>query len=216
MSTLTPAQRKDLRARAHHLDPVVLVGDAGLTDAVMAEVERALASHGLIKVRMAGDDREARGEAMARIVRDTGALPVQIIGKLLVLYRADGDAQAAKAPARPRLGAPRAAGTKDDSARGAAGGVRQRAERNDKAFWDGKAEGRARRAAAGPAGAGQRAARPVRSGPAGFGRRHAAGLGRRQPAGFGSRPPSPGGRLPIGRRRRYDANRCTGSATRRP
>ena len=110
MSTLSPDERRSLRARAHHLDPVVLVGDAGLTDAVMAEIGRALAAHGLIKVRVAGDDRDARGEMMARIARDADAQPVQIIGKVLVLYRAEGDPLAAAKPARPTLGAARPRG----------------------------------------------------------------------------------------------------------
>jgi RNA-binding protein len=84
---LTPAERKEKRADAHHLDPVVLVGSDGLTTAVSKEVDAALRSHGLIKVRVFSDDREAR-EAMLATLSDTlGAAPIQHIGKLLVLWR---------------------------------------------------------------------------------------------------------------------------------
>ena len=85
--SLTPAERKTLKARAHGLDPVVIVGDAGLTPGVLAEVERSLVAHELIKVRVAGDDREARLAMRERIVEELGAAPVQTIGKLLVFYR---------------------------------------------------------------------------------------------------------------------------------
>ncbi len=85
--TLTPAERQALKARAHALDPVVLVGDAGLTPAVLAEVERALGAHELIKVRVAGDDREARLAIRDRIVGELDAASVQTIGKLLVFFR---------------------------------------------------------------------------------------------------------------------------------
>ena len=54
---LTPAQRKDKRADAHHLDPVVMIGGDGLTDAVVKEIDAALKAHGLIKVRVFSDDR---------------------------------------------------------------------------------------------------------------------------------------------------------------
>ena len=57
---LTPAQRKEHRAEAHHLDPVVMVGGDGLTPAVKKEIHNALNAHGLIKVRVFSDDRVAR------------------------------------------------------------------------------------------------------------------------------------------------------------
>jgi RNA-binding protein len=84
---LTPAERKDQRALAHHLDPVAFVGNDGLTPAVSAEVDRALAAHGLIKVRVFSDDRAARGAMLAELCERLGAAPVQHIGKLLVLWR---------------------------------------------------------------------------------------------------------------------------------
>jgi putative YhbY family RNA-binding protein len=84
---LTPAQRKEQRANAHHLDPVVMIGDQGLTDAVTREVDLALTSHGLIKVRMFSDVRADREAALATLADQLGAAPVQHIGKLLVLWR---------------------------------------------------------------------------------------------------------------------------------
>ena len=84
---LTPAQRKDKRADAHHLDPVVMIGGEGLTPAVVKETDAALKSHGLIKVRVLGDDRAAREEMFAQLCDELNAAPIQHIGKLLVLWR---------------------------------------------------------------------------------------------------------------------------------
>jgi len=84
---LTPAQRKDHRAEAHHLDPVVMVGGDGLTAAVKKEIDLALNSHGLIKVRVFSDDRAAREAMFAALADELGAAPIQHIGKLLVLWR---------------------------------------------------------------------------------------------------------------------------------
>jgi len=87
MKELTPAERRALKARAHHLDPVVMIGDAGATPGVLHEIDLALKSHELIKVRVLGDDRERR-EAMAdEICAALDASPVQHIGKILVLFR---------------------------------------------------------------------------------------------------------------------------------
>ena len=84
---LTSAQRKDLKGRAHKLEPVVLVGAKGLTDDVVAEIERALKAHELIKVRAPGLERDARDEALRAICARTGAEAVQQVGKVFVLYR---------------------------------------------------------------------------------------------------------------------------------
>jgi putative YhbY family RNA-binding protein len=99
MLNITSAERRALRARAHPLHPVVLIGDAGITDAVIAETDRALKAHELIKVRMAGESRESRDEAYASLCEALGAAPVQHIGKILVLYRPRPPEEAA-APAR--------------------------------------------------------------------------------------------------------------------
>jgi putative YhbY family RNA-binding protein len=88
MKTLSPAERKHLKARAHALEPVVLIGSEGLTPAVLREVDRALTAHELIKVRAGGEDRAARKDLLAEVCERTGASPVQHIGKVLVLWRA--------------------------------------------------------------------------------------------------------------------------------
>lgn len=85
--TLTPSQRRELRADAHHLSPVVLIGTDGLTDAVSKETDAALNAHGLIKVRVFSDDRESRESTLNALCERLGAAPVQHIGKLLVLWR---------------------------------------------------------------------------------------------------------------------------------
>ena len=103
--SLSPAERKHLRGQAHHLDPVVLVGAEGLTDAVLKEADAALKAHGLIKVRMFSDQRDERARALERMSDALGAAPVQHIGKLLVLWRPQP--AAARPAAEPRAAAPR-------------------------------------------------------------------------------------------------------------
>jgi putative YhbY family RNA-binding protein len=84
---LTPAERKAIRSDAHHLDPVVLIGGDGLTDAVKKEVDAALKAHGLIKVRVFSDDRPQRESYLKTLADELNAAPIQHIGKLLVLWR---------------------------------------------------------------------------------------------------------------------------------
>ena len=84
---LTPSERKEKRADAHHLHPVVLVGGEGLTPAVVKETDAALNAHGLIKVRVFSDDRETRETMFAALADKLSAAPIQHIGKLLVLWR---------------------------------------------------------------------------------------------------------------------------------
>jgi RNA-binding protein len=84
---LTPAQRKEHRSSAHHLDPVVMIGGDGLTPAVTNEIDGALRAHGLIKVRVFSDDRTTREDLFARLADELNAAPIQHIGKLLVLWR---------------------------------------------------------------------------------------------------------------------------------
>lgn len=84
---LTPAERREHRADAHHLDPVVLIGGDGLTPAVQKEVDAALNAHGLIKVRVFSDDRAAREQMYQQLTDALNAAPIQHIGKLLVLWR---------------------------------------------------------------------------------------------------------------------------------
>ena len=84
---LTPAQRQTLKGRAHKLRPVLLIGAKGLTAEVALELERALETHELIKIRAAELDREALDNLLKEICIRTDAEPVQRIGKVLVIYR---------------------------------------------------------------------------------------------------------------------------------
>lgn len=92
MLKLTPAERSTLRSDAHALNPVVMIGEAGLSPAVLKEIDAALNSHGLIKIRVFGDDREARIAMYDTICENLKAAPVQHIGKLLVIYRPQKEA----------------------------------------------------------------------------------------------------------------------------
>jgi len=85
--TITPAQRKSLKGEAHDLNPVVMIGSEGLTPAVIKEAKLAIGHHALIKVRVFGDDREARIAIYQELCDKLDAAPVQHIGKLLVLWK---------------------------------------------------------------------------------------------------------------------------------
>jgi putative YhbY family RNA-binding protein len=102
---LTPAQRKEHRALAHHLNPVVMVGGDGLTAAVKKEADAALNAHGLIKIRVFSDDRAAREAMFQTLTDELGAAPIQHIGKLLVLWRPLPERE--KAVAEDRMPGPR-------------------------------------------------------------------------------------------------------------
>jgi RNA-binding protein len=84
---LTSRERSKLRSKAHHLQPIVRVGVAGVSDAFIKEVDRALSDHELIKVRLDIDDRDARDEMADGICARTDAARVQRLGKTLVLWR---------------------------------------------------------------------------------------------------------------------------------
>jgi RNA-binding protein len=84
---LTIAERKAHRAEAHHLDPVVMIGNEGLSAAVKKEINAALNAHALIKIRVLGDDRAQRDAMYQALADELGAAPIQHIGKLLVLWR---------------------------------------------------------------------------------------------------------------------------------
>ena len=137
--SLSPAERKALKASAHHLKPVLMIGDAGLSDTVMAEAQRALLAHGLIKVRVLGDDRARREALMRELCAALGCAPVQMIGKLLVVYRPregvdEGGAPSASAlrrrrgPHRPK----KVLGARTESGTGKAAPGRAPAERKRK------------------------------------------------------------------------------------
>jgi len=88
---MTPARRSELRSQAHSLNPVVIIGDKGLTDEVLAEIDRSLKAHELIKIRAATDDRGARELWMEKICERLEAHAIQTIGKVLVVYRENFD-----------------------------------------------------------------------------------------------------------------------------
>jgi RNA-binding protein len=83
---LTAKERAHLKGRAHALEPTVQIGHGGVTDAVVAEIDRALTTHELIKVRAAAD-RDTRQEWLTTICDRTGAAPVQTVGKVMILWR---------------------------------------------------------------------------------------------------------------------------------
>jgi RNA-binding protein len=87
-STLTAAQRRNLRSHAHHLHPLVMIGHDGLTAAVLAAISQELKHHELIKVRVFGDDRGEREALLEAVCKALACEAVQHIGKLFVLYRA--------------------------------------------------------------------------------------------------------------------------------
>jgi len=84
---LTARQRRQLKALAHHLQPVVRIGRARLTPAVIKETERTLQAHELIKIRLDVDEGSARKELATALARETGAEVVSSVGKVAVLFR---------------------------------------------------------------------------------------------------------------------------------
>jgi len=98
MNQLTDDQSRHLRTLAQHLKPVVMLGSRGLTDAVQAEIERALNDHELVKVKLNAGDREQRSRDVEAICNDSGAALVQRIGNTLSIYR--------RHPEKPRIALP--------------------------------------------------------------------------------------------------------------
>ena len=85
--TLTPKERTHLKGRAHALEPIVQVGQGGLSDAVAVELDRALTAHELIKVKINGTDRRARQAMAVAICSRTDAVAIHQVGKIIVLWR---------------------------------------------------------------------------------------------------------------------------------
>lgn len=106
MLQLSSEQRRQLKALAHGLNPVVSISQHGLTEAVLKEIDTCLRAHELIKIRVYGDDREARQAYLEAICSNLEAAPVQHIGKLLVVWRPRPEADAA-AQTRTRRSSPR-------------------------------------------------------------------------------------------------------------
>lgn len=87
MKPLTSTQRQFLKSQAHRLQPVVMIGNQGLTAAVAKEIEHSLAAHELIKIKAASEDADTRQTWMDEICAAAKAVPVQQIGKVFVIYR---------------------------------------------------------------------------------------------------------------------------------
>jgi RNA-binding protein len=91
MGELTSTQRKHLRGIAHSLKPVVVVGKAGLSESLRAEVDRTLDDHELIKVKLQGCDRRERKTVAGQLVESLQADLVGLIGNVVILYRRQRD-----------------------------------------------------------------------------------------------------------------------------
>lgn len=85
--TLSNKQKQHLKGLAHSLKPIVQLGNNGLTEGVLAEIELAINHHELIKIKVASDDKEEKSLIMEAIIRETQAVKVQSIGHTLVLYK---------------------------------------------------------------------------------------------------------------------------------
>ncbi len=104
MIEISPAQRRELRASAHHHNPVVSIASNGLTPAVMQEIERSLQAHELIKIKVHGVERNEREILLHEVCNALDAAPVQHIGTILVVWRQRRDDEKSGAPAAaPRL-----------------------------------------------------------------------------------------------------------------
>ena len=123
MTPLSAKRRSELRGEAHKLSPTVIIGDKGLTDEVIAEIDRSLHAHELIKVRASGGERDVREIWLDTICTRLAAHPVQQIGKVFVIYRENPDEEKAKPARRP---APRGAAASEE--RLARGREKQRAK----------------------------------------------------------------------------------------
>jgi putative YhbY family RNA-binding protein len=104
---LSPVQRRALRAAAHHLQPVVAIAGNGLSPNVLKEIDSALNSHELIKVKLHGIERDDRNALLAEICTTLACAPVQHIGNILILWRESLDKDAPTAKPRRKAAAPR-------------------------------------------------------------------------------------------------------------
>jgi RNA-binding protein len=84
---LTTKQKQYLKGLAHNLKPVVMLGQHGLTEGVLAEIDAALNHHELIKVKVSAADRETKQLIVDAIVRETNSAQVQVMGNTLSLFR---------------------------------------------------------------------------------------------------------------------------------
>ncbi|AEG31402.1 ribosome assembly RNA-binding protein YhbY [Thiomicrospira cyclica] len=99
MTSLTKTQLKYLKGLGHHLNPVILVGAQGISDNLLAELDKALSHHELIKIKIAHDDRDSRRAMNDEILKASKAVLVSAIGKTFILYRTN--------PKAPKVALPR-------------------------------------------------------------------------------------------------------------
>ncbi|HEY4698294.1 MAG TPA: ribosome assembly RNA-binding protein YhbY [Gallionella sp.] len=102
MLTLSVSEHRDLKARAHALSPVVMVGNAGLSEAVLKEIAASLKTHELIKIKVMSDERAQREAMLEAICTQLDAAPVQHIGKILVVYQPNPDTHRIEIKKMPR------------------------------------------------------------------------------------------------------------------
>ena len=102
MLTLTVSERLTLKGRAHALNPTVMIGNAGLSEAVLKEIAVSLKNHELIKIRVMSDDRAQRAAMLESICTQLNAAPVQHIGKILVVYQPNPEAHKIEIKKMPR------------------------------------------------------------------------------------------------------------------
>lgn len=87
MNKLTPKDRSQLRAQAHKLQPVVIIGQNGATDAVLQEIDRALTDHELVKIKVPGQERDTKHALAEEICLKSNAKLISVIGRVLIIYR---------------------------------------------------------------------------------------------------------------------------------
>lgn len=137
MIELTPTQRRAFRAQAHHLHPVVSVAGNGLTPAVLKEIDNALQSHELIKIRVYGEDRAQREQILTTVCSELGAASVQHIGKTLIVWRekAQTESSTTSAPSeKPKRAAAKAKSAKLLSARRGISSLNKAADKKPRWF----------------------------------------------------------------------------------
>ncbi len=98
MNNLTNSQIRHLRQLAHKLKPVVMIGEKGLTDNVLSEINLALESHELIKVKIRAQDKEERQEILDSILKSTKSIKVQNIGHIVGLFKVNPKKQKIQLP----------------------------------------------------------------------------------------------------------------------
>ena len=91
--TLTGKQKNYLRGIAHNLNPIVMIGGKGLTESVMNEIELALDQHELLKIKLPGNQKVEKVALLAQITTKSNSEPVQLIGRVAVIYRASDNAR---------------------------------------------------------------------------------------------------------------------------